>query len=88
MTSVPELIDRGIKLYMAGRVREAREAFQLAVDLDPKNEKARSYLLHIREAGPAGAGAATPVEAPASQAQAVASASAAASRAGRVIPAP
>ncbi len=52
MTQVPELIDRGIKLYMAGRIREAREAFQLAVDLDPKNEKARSYLLHIREAVP------------------------------------
>jgi tetratricopeptide (TPR) repeat protein len=48
-----ELIDRGIKLYMAGRIREAREAFQSAVDLDPKNEKARSYLLHIREAMPA-----------------------------------
>ena len=53
MAGVPELIDRGIKLYMAGRIREAREAFQLAVDLDPKNEKARSYLLHIREAVPA-----------------------------------
>jgi tetratricopeptide (TPR) repeat protein len=49
---VPELIDRGIKLYMAGRIREAREAFQLAVDLDPTNEKARSYLMHIREPAP------------------------------------
>jgi tetratricopeptide (TPR) repeat protein len=48
-----ELVDRGIKLYMAGRIREAREAFQLAVDLDPKNEKARAYLLRIREAMPA-----------------------------------
>src|SRR5512133_3735731 len=38
---------------MAGRIREAREAFQQAVELDPKNEKARSYLLHIRDAVPA-----------------------------------
>ena len=53
MASVAELLDRGIKLYMAGRIREAREAFQLAVDLDPSSEKARAYLLHIREAMPA-----------------------------------
>jgi tetratricopeptide (TPR) repeat protein len=39
-----------MKLYSAGRVREAREAFQLALDLDPHNAKARSYLVHIREA--------------------------------------
>src|SRR5512133_4239315 len=38
---------------MAGRIREAREAFQQAVELDPKNEKARSYLQHIRDAVPA-----------------------------------
>ncbi len=53
MAGNADLIDRGIKLYMAGRIREAREAFQLAVDLDPSSEKARSYLLHIREAMPA-----------------------------------
>jgi len=40
VAGVAELIDRGIKLYMAGRIREAREAFQLAVEADPKNEKA------------------------------------------------
>jgi tetratricopeptide (TPR) repeat protein len=51
--SVAELIDRGIKLYMAGRIREAREAFQAALELDPENPKARSYLVHIREAVPA-----------------------------------
>jgi tetratricopeptide (TPR) repeat protein len=49
VASVSELIDRGIKLYMAGRVRDAREAFQLALDLDPANAKARAYLAHIRE---------------------------------------
>jgi tetratricopeptide (TPR) repeat protein len=47
-----ELIDRGIKLYMAGRIREAREVFQLALDLDPANARARSYLVHIKEATP------------------------------------
>ena len=53
MASVAELIDRGIKLYMSGRLREAREAFELALEQDPKNGKARSYLVHIREATPA-----------------------------------
>jgi tetratricopeptide (TPR) repeat protein len=50
VANVPELLDRGMKLYSAGRMREAREAFQLALDLDPHNAKARSYLVHIREA--------------------------------------
>ena len=53
MAGISELIDRGIQLYVAGRVREAREAFQLALDLDPGNAKARSYLLHMRETAPA-----------------------------------
>jgi tetratricopeptide (TPR) repeat protein len=53
VASVGELIDRGIKLYMAGRVPEAREAFQLALDADPGNPRARAYLVHIREAPPA-----------------------------------
>jgi tetratricopeptide (TPR) repeat protein len=53
VATVAELIDRGIKLYMGGRSREAREAFQLALDLDPSNAKARAYLAHIREAAPA-----------------------------------
>jgi len=52
---VGELIDRGIKLYMAGRIPEAREVFQLALDLDPANARARSYLVHLREATPASA---------------------------------
>jgi tetratricopeptide (TPR) repeat protein len=51
---VGDLIDRGIKLYMGGRHVEAREVFQLAVDLDPGNAKARSYLALIREAAPRG----------------------------------
>jgi tetratricopeptide (TPR) repeat protein len=52
VAGIAELIDRGIKLYMAGRIRDAREAFQLVVDLDPSNQKARSYLQHIRETAP------------------------------------
>jgi tetratricopeptide (TPR) repeat protein len=52
VATVAELIDRGIKLYMGGRSGEAREAFQLALDLDPSNAKARAYLAHIREATP------------------------------------
>ncbi|HET7825845.1 MAG TPA: hypothetical protein VFK90_10945, partial [Anaeromyxobacter sp.] len=60
MATVAELIDRGIKLYMGGRSREAREAFQLALDLDPSNAKARAYLAHIREAAPS----VTPAPAP------------------------
>jgi tetratricopeptide (TPR) repeat protein len=50
---VAELIEQGIKLYMSGRLREAREAFQHALDQDPRNAKARSYLVHIRDATPA-----------------------------------
>ena len=52
MARVSELIDSGLQLYRAGRIPEAREAFQRAVDLEPQNEKARSYLRHIGEAGP------------------------------------
>ena len=54
MASGAELIDRGIKLYMSGRLREAREAFQLALELEPGNAKARKYLAQIREAAPGG----------------------------------
>lgn len=50
MAGVGDLIERGIKLYMAGRLGEAREVFQLAVDLEPANARARSYLVLIREA--------------------------------------
>lgn len=53
VATVADHIDRGIKLYMSGRIREAREAFQAALEIDPDNAKARSYLVHIREAMPA-----------------------------------
>ena len=44
MAGVAELIDRGIKLYMAGRIREAREAFQLALDLEPGDVVTRTSV--------------------------------------------
>lgn len=64
VATVAELIDRGIKLYMGGRPREAREAFQLALDLDPSNAKARAYLAHIREAAPTLTPAPVPLPSP------------------------
>lgn len=53
MPGVKELLDSGIRAYMAGRIREAREAFQRVLEQDPENVKARTYLVHIREATPA-----------------------------------
>ncbi len=55
MPGVADLVDRGIKLYMGGRNREAREVFQLALELDPGNEKARAYLAHIHAGAQAAA---------------------------------
>jgi tetratricopeptide (TPR) repeat protein len=52
VATVAELLERGMKLYAAGKIREAREAFQSALDLEPGNAKARSYLVRIREGTP------------------------------------
>ena len=52
MATVAELLERGVKLYASGKMREAREAFQAALDLEPGNAKARSYLVRIREGTP------------------------------------
>jgi len=52
VAGVPDLLDRGIRAYMAGHIREARDAFQKVLEQDPSNAKARNYLLHIREATP------------------------------------
>ncbi len=41
---VPELIDRGIKAYLAGHHQEALAAFREALRLEPGNASARSYL--------------------------------------------
>jgi tetratricopeptide (TPR) repeat protein len=42
--SAAELIDRGIRAYVAGRVQEARAAFTKALRLEPGNASARAYL--------------------------------------------
>ncbi len=41
---VAQLIDHGIKAYVAGRVGEALRSFQEVLEIDPGNPKARSYL--------------------------------------------
>jgi tetratricopeptide (TPR) repeat protein len=52
MPDVAELIDRGIKAYVAGRVGEALHTFQEVLELDPGNPKARSYLVLINGGAP------------------------------------
>ena len=47
MSDVSELIDRGIKAYVAGKVGEALRTFQEVLERDPGNPRARSYLLLI-----------------------------------------
>jgi tetratricopeptide (TPR) repeat protein len=53
MANVPELIDRGIKAYLAGRVKDALGAFQKVLELDPGNAKARGYIVRIHAVTPA-----------------------------------
>ena len=51
--TVAELIDRGVKAYLAGRVKEALAAFQAVLALDPGNAKARGYIVRIHAVTPA-----------------------------------
>jgi tetratricopeptide (TPR) repeat protein len=51
--TVAELIDRGIKAYLAGRVKEALTAFQQVLERDPGNAKARGYIVRIHAVTPA-----------------------------------
>jgi len=53
VAQVVELIDRGIKAYLAGRVKDALAAFQRALELDPGNAKARGYIVRIHAITPA-----------------------------------
>jgi tetratricopeptide (TPR) repeat protein len=48
-----ELIDQGIKAYLAGRVKDALAAFQRALEVDPGNAKARGYIVRIHAISPA-----------------------------------
>lgn len=41
---VSDLIDRGIKAYLAGREKDALEAFRQVLAIEPENAKARWYL--------------------------------------------
>jgi hypothetical protein len=53
VSSVAELIDRGIKAYLAGRVKDALQAFQRVLELEPGNAKARGYIVRIHAVTPA-----------------------------------
>jgi tetratricopeptide (TPR) repeat protein len=50
--TVAELIDRGVKAYLAGRVKDALAAFQEVLTLDPGNAKARGYIVRIHAVTP------------------------------------
>jgi tetratricopeptide (TPR) repeat protein len=50
---VPDLVDRGIRAYLAGRAHDARAAFVEALRLDPANASARSYLEKLAREAPA-----------------------------------
>ena len=61
--AVSDLIDCGIKAYLAGRERDAHEAFSDVLALEPENPKARWYLERLgalaRVQGPNGSAAAS-----------------------------
>jgi tetratricopeptide (TPR) repeat protein len=52
VSTVAELIDRGIKAYLAGRVKDALSAFQRVLELEPGNAKARGYIVRIHAVTP------------------------------------
>ncbi|MGE5413207.1 MAG: hypothetical protein ACM3NW_03460, partial [Syntrophomonadaceae bacterium] len=67
MSTVAELIDRGIKAYLAGRVKDALSSFQRVLELEPGNAKARGYIVRIHAVTPATTpvpGAPRPVQLP------------------------
>ena len=55
MSDLAELIDRGVRAYVTGRIQEALSAFQQALTLDPQNQKARGYLVRIQATHPGAA---------------------------------
>jgi tetratricopeptide (TPR) repeat protein len=78
---VADLIDRGIRAYLQGKVADARGAFEEALRLDPANVRARSYLVLLSGGAALGGGAAPALErspAPAAPAPAAAAPPAAA----------
>ena len=59
MSDLAEIIDRGVRAYVTGRIPEALAAFQQALALDPQNAKARGYLVRIQSTHPGAATAPT-----------------------------
>jgi tetratricopeptide (TPR) repeat protein len=53
VSGVPELLDTGVRAYLAGRVKEALAAFQQVLAIDPGNAKARGYIVRIHAVTPA-----------------------------------
>jgi tetratricopeptide (TPR) repeat protein len=82
--AVSELIDRGIRAYLAGRPKEASSAFREALRLEPGNASARAYLEKIGEPQRAR----PPLAAPARGAPSPAAAAAPAPRAEEYAPSP
>src|SRR6266568_5156499 len=54
--AVPELVEAGIRAYLAGREAEALEAFEEVLALEPDNAKARWYVDRMGDASRALAG--------------------------------
>jgi len=48
MATVGELVDRGVRAYVEGRLEEARQLLDEALEHDPDNSRARSYSILLR----------------------------------------
>jgi tetratricopeptide (TPR) repeat protein len=60
VTTVAELLDRGVKAYTRGDSAEAERTWLEALEIDPQNERVRAYLRQIRGEQPARPAAAAP----------------------------
>jgi tetratricopeptide (TPR) repeat protein len=69
MVPVAQLVDQGVRAYVEGRLDDARRLLDDALKRDPANARARSYLILLHGAFPAGRSA-PPPPAPASSAEA------------------
>ena len=66
MATVGQLVDQGVRAYIEGRLDDARQFLEAALQKDPANARARSYmiLLHGGSAGRAAAAEDRPAAAP------------------------
>jgi tetratricopeptide (TPR) repeat protein len=69
MVPVAQLVDQGVRAYVEGRLDDARRLLDDALKRDPANARARSYLILLHGAFPAGRSA-PPPPAPASSVEA------------------